>query len=91
MAVAVLKNAQTNEHHVYQVPFPPLLVPSETIEGTIGRRAGVLSLRYRLSGRLENLLAPPTATAPERREGLWKELSIQFKMWPSRDEIMQTR
>jgi len=64
--VAVLKNAQTNEQHVYRVPSPPLLVPSETIQGTIGRRAGVLSLRYRLSGRLENLLIPATATAPER-------------------------
>jgi hypothetical protein len=89
--MAVLKNAQTNEHHVSLIPFPfPFLFPRKRWKAP-SAGAGVLGLRYRLIGRLENLLIPAAATAPERREGLWKELSIQFKIWPSRDEIIQTR
>jgi len=59
-------------------PFPSArLLPSVSIEGSIARRAGTLTIRYSLLGRLRDLVIPARAAAPERKEGLWMDTCFE--------------
>ncbi len=42
------------------------------MSGSIGRRAGILVIRYALRGRLAELVIPGPAELPARRHGLWE-------------------
>jgi hypothetical protein len=54
-------------------PFPGEGNPAGvTIGGSIGRRAGTLSLRCEVRGDLSKVLIPAAAEAPRRKERLWE-------------------
>ncbi len=54
-----------------------------SIEGTVQRHGGTLSLAYRLQGRLEDLSIPPMAPHPQRRHELWKETCFEGFIQPA--------
>ncbi len=48
------------------------------ITGNIERRSGILSLKYALSGPLQNIVIPPQSDLPSRKYGLWEETCFEF-------------
>ena len=61
------------------VPFPSATVlPSVTMEGTFARRAGTLTVRHTLRGRLGEVVIPEPAAMPARKRGLWEETCFEF-------------
>lgn len=68
-----------NDQSFSLAPFPSVRpLPSVSIEGTIARRARTLTIRYRLLGRLRDLVIPAQAAAPERKEGLWMDTCFEM-------------
>jgi hypothetical protein len=60
-------------------PFPGEgNVPALMITGTIGGRAGTLSVRYALLGDLAELAIPAPAASPERKGRLWEETCFEL-------------
>jgi hypothetical protein len=60
-------------------PFSPLGPPlTIRITGHINRRPRQLAIRYDLHGPLAELMIPPPAAIPSRRQGLWEETCFEF-------------
>jgi hypothetical protein len=60
-------------------PFPPLSPPlTIKITGHINRRPRQLAIRFDLRGDLTELMIPPPAEIPARRQGLWEETCFEF-------------
>ncbi|MBI5552160.1 MAG: DOMON-like domain-containing protein [Desulfobacterales bacterium] len=54
-----------------------------SIEGSVRRDGGTLSLEYRLQGRLDNLSIPPISPQPRRRHELWKGTCFEGFIQPA--------
>lgn len=52
--------------------------PGVEITGHLARRAGVLTLSYRLQGRLPEVLIPAPLATPARRHRLWAGTCFEF-------------
>lgn len=48
------------------------------ITGTVGRREGVLYVRYDLLGLIKAIAVPDPAIVPARRDGLWNETCFEL-------------
>jgi hypothetical protein len=60
-------------------PFPAARpLASITIDGTIARRAGTLSVRYSVLGPPRDLVIPAWAAFPDRKDGLWKDTCFEL-------------
>jgi hypothetical protein len=68
-----------NDRSFSLAPFPSARhLPSVTIGGAIARHANALAIRYRLLGRLREVLIPEPAAVPDRRDGLWKDMCFEL-------------
>jgi hypothetical protein len=60
-------------------PFPGEGNPAAlTIEGSIARRAGTLSVRFEVRGNLSMLSIPAAAEAPRRMDRLWEGTCLEL-------------
>ncbi|MEM1370285.1 MAG: DOMON-like domain-containing protein [Cyanobacteria bacterium P01_H01_bin.15] len=59
-------------------PFSPHTAPDITIEGTLNHHQSQLSLNYIITGNLKNLVLPPSASTPERKDELWQTTCFEF-------------
>ena len=59
------------EHHFSLVPFPDLVLPVINISGRIAREQGKLAIHFSLTGNREEIIFPPAASGPGRRDELW--------------------
>lgn len=60
------------------VPFDPTSKPAITITGRIVYEDNRLALYYTLCGDLNQILLPPPAAQPGRRQELWKATCFEF-------------
>ena len=68
-----------NDQSFSLAPFPSARpLPSVTIDGTIARHAGTLTVSYALRGRLEEVVIPEPAAVPARKRGLWEETCFEL-------------
>jgi hypothetical protein len=64
-------------------PFPTAgLLPHLEITGDIARSSGKLSISYKLSGPLEEIMIPVLAGNRLRKNGLWEETCFEFFLAP---------
>ena len=56
--------------------------PGVEITGRLARRADVLTIGYRLQGRLADVLLPAPLAAPARRHRLWEGTCFEFFLAP---------
>ncbi len=52
--------------------------PDLKIDGSIGRRANMLSIGFALRGDLSKLAIPANAASPERKDRLWEETCLEL-------------
>lgn len=52
--------------------------PDIRITGSVGRRAGTLSIRYAISGDLSIIAIPAPGNPPKRKDRLWEETCLEF-------------
>ncbi len=64
------------------VPFSDPHYAGIVIRGTIERRSNSLSVRYRLSGLLSEIVVLALSKAPERRDRLWEETCMELFIAP---------
>jgi hypothetical protein len=68
-----------NDQSFSLAPFPSARpLPSVAIDGTIARRAGTLTVRYGLCGRLRDLVIPAPAAVPDRKDRLWQDTCFEL-------------
>jgi hypothetical protein len=60
------------------IPFPAPNIPQISITGEISLQDNIVNLRYSLSGKIENILLPPAAVNPSRKDELWQETCFEF-------------
>lgn len=60
------------------IPFPAPGIPEIAITGTISRQGNLFALHYSISGNVEEILLPPPAVHPSRRDELWKMTCFEF-------------
>ena len=69
------------------VPFPfEGDVPGIRIEGSIGREADRLSVRWDILGKLSDLSLPARGTFPARKDRLWEETCFELFLGPAGSE-----
>ncbi|MEW6715178.1 MAG: DOMON-like domain-containing protein [Nitrospirota bacterium] len=66
-----------NSHSFSLRPFSPVGIPI-TIKSSIGRLSNRLTISYSLTGALSDLIIPPPAEMPERRNNIWEETCFEF-------------
>ncbi len=60
-------------------PFRKHISSSDlNITGSIARHADTLSIRYKLQGRLSEILIPDIADTPTRKKNLWENTCFEF-------------
>ena len=59
-------------------PFGEDNIPNIEITGEISRTEDQLSIRYQLSGNIEQILFPAPSTSPSRKDDLWKATCFEF-------------
>ncbi|MBM4284881.1 MAG: DOMON-like domain-containing protein [Deltaproteobacteria bacterium] len=52
--------------------------PAVAVTGHLTRQGGRLGVRFRLSGRLDQVVIPAPAPSPRRRHGLWQGTCCEF-------------
>ncbi len=68
-------------------PFPGQVQgPAREIGGSLGRRAGILSLDCAIRGDLGRIAIPAPAARPERRGRLWEETCLEMFLGPDGSE-----
>lgn len=68
-----------NDQSFSLAPFPSARpLSSVSIEGAIARRAGTITVGYRLLGPPKDLVIPGRAAVPERKDGLWKDTCFEL-------------
>jgi hypothetical protein len=60
------------------IAFPAPNLPKISITGEISLQDNIVNLRYSLSGEIENILLPPAALNPSRKDELWKGTCFEF-------------
>jgi hypothetical protein len=60
------------------IPFPAPQIPEISISGQISRQDGVLTLRYTLRGKMDEILLPLPSPHAERRDELWRATCFEF-------------
>ncbi len=60
------------------IPFPAPNLPKISLTGEISLQDNIVNLHYSLSGKIENILFPPTAVNPSRKDELWKGTCFEF-------------
>jgi hypothetical protein len=60
------------------VPFPSGTHPAIQVRGAIAFRNEHLAIRYSVEGNVDEVLLPPPATRPGRRDELWKATCFEF-------------
>jgi hypothetical protein len=60
------------------IPFPAPILPAVCITGSASLQDRLLTLKYSLSGALEEVLLPRVSLNPSRRDDLWKETCFEF-------------
>jgi len=60
------------------VSFPADELPGIEISGGIGRVQNQFTVRYELTGGMEQILIPPVSVSPVRKGGLWKTTCFEF-------------
>jgi len=60
------------------IPFPAPNLPQISITGEISLKDNIVHLHYSLSGKIENILLPPTIANPTRKDELWKATCFEF-------------
>ncbi len=60
------------------VPFPAPHLPQVHATATIRLEKGLLSLDYRLSGDIGDVVIPPPSVNPQRRDELWKRTCFEL-------------
>ena len=68
-------------------PFLSSCPPSYLeITGNIGRSSNTLAITYALLGPLSELLIPPPAEMPSRKDALWEETCFEFFLAPGNSD-----
>ena len=60
------------------IPFPAPNIPEISITGTVSRQSHFISLRYMLTGQIEEIFLPLPSSQPRRTEELWKTTCFEF-------------
>jgi hypothetical protein len=60
------------------IPFSTQDAPNLTISGTVERRNNHFSVHYTLTGNLEEIFLPSSATNPSRKDELWRTTCFEF-------------
>src|SRR5215510_12215673 len=60
------------------IPFSTQDAPNLTISGTVERRNNQFSVHYTLTGNLEEIFLPSSATNPSRNDELWRTTCFEF-------------
>jgi hypothetical protein len=60
------------------IPYPANISPKIDITGKIERTGSQLSIRYEVTGEIENILLPAKSSAPSRKDDLWKATCFEF-------------
>lgn len=66
-----------NSHSFSLMPFSSPQLPI-MIKGSIGRLSNRFSICYSLTGALSELVIPPPADIPERKNNIWQETCFEF-------------
>jgi len=66
-----------NSHSFSLKPFSPVGIPL-IIKGSNGRHTNRFTISYSLTGDLSELVFPPPADMPERRNNIWQETCFEF-------------
>ncbi len=65
--------------HLFElVPFPDPEIPGIRITGSIFRDGNALTVRYSLSGNIEQVLLPKINPQPSRKDELWLATCFEF-------------
>ena len=60
------------------IPYPVDSLPKIDIIGEISRTENQLSIRYKVTGDIDQISLPPSSTSPSRKDGLWKATCFEF-------------
>ena len=67
-----------NEQSFSLIPFPAPALPALEITGTLSFQDNLLTLRYFLTGSIEDILLSPRSPNPGRKDELWKATCFEF-------------
>lgn len=68
----------TTDYSFDLVPFPDPHTPEIRITGRIFRKQNVLTVRYFLMGKTDEVLIPKPVSNPDRRNELWRSTCFEF-------------
>jgi hypothetical protein len=60
------------------IPFPAATLPGISITGQISLQKHIVELHYLLAGQTDEILLPPRAEKPGRKDDLWKMSCFEF-------------
>ena len=60
------------------IPFPAHALPKVEINGEIAREKNQLSIRYEVTGEIDQILLPVKSPNPSRKDDLWKVTCFEF-------------
>lgn len=66
------------EHSFSLIPFPDSYLPVIKIAGTIARVQNFITVRYFVSGKIEDILFPKVVIRPGRRDELWLATCFEY-------------
>lgn len=66
------------EHSFELIPFPDPGIPKIKFTGSVVREGSVLTIRYAVSGAIEEVLFPHLNPQPGRRNDLWRNTCFEF-------------
>ena len=66
------------EYSYSLIPFQDKNIPEIKITGNITRRQNILTVRYLMSGKIEDILFPEVSSQPSRTDELWLATCFEF-------------
>jgi hypothetical protein len=66
------------EYSFELIPFPDPGIPKNKITGGVVREGNILTVRYALSGEIEEILFPHFNQQPGRKNELWRKTCFEF-------------
>ena len=66
------------EHSFSLLPFSASNIPDMTISGIFALQNNIITLKYSLTGKINDVLLPSTSVDPRRKDELWKATCFEF-------------